>query len=188
MTDHGKYYREYEAQTMGFGSWALYMVEADGTDFFYLYNNSSRKEYLPPLTLQEMSLERCSGDFTWYVWDFSNVIYPLDLNIASFFPFPWFCFDQSQRTVYPVLHNPVSLIQFVGWSWESILVHSSPFLRWLGAEMKGHYCHHPMGVGKEYHFCKSKEEVHKMTVGGFTVSWKNLLSTFFLTSFCWPTS
>ena len=161
MTDHGRYYREYEAQRVGFESWELCMVEADGTDCFHLYNNSSGKEYLSPSPPQEMSLESCSGDFTWYVWDFSNVSYPLDLNFASFFPFPWFCFDQSQRTVYPVLHNPVSLIQFVGWTWESILVHSSPFLRWLGAETKGHYCHHPVGVGKNSIFVSQRRKSTK---------------------------
>lgn len=45
--------------------------------------------------------------------------------------------------------------------------------------MKGHYCHHPVGVGKEEHFCESKEEVYKMAVGGFLV-WGESTQPFFL--------
>lgn len=45
--------------------------------------------------------------------------------------------------------------------------------------MKGYYCHRSVRVGKEQHFCESKKEVHKMAVGGVSVSWKNLLSIFF---------
>lgn len=126
-----------------------------------------------------------AGEVSWWLHMMCIEIFKCQLFCGLELCFPLTsCSSEAKETLYPVLYDLVFLVWLADGSWEAIIVHSSPFLRWLGAEMKGHYCHHPVGVGKEEHFMSQRRKFTKWQ-WVVTLCLRRIYSAFFSFSI-WP--